>query len=122
MKIKIEKEYGVINNTKKEANITFDIYDKNGKYITSITTDENGYAEVELPYGTYIIKQKNTTKNYKPVEDFLVEITEQDQDLTYKLYDYIIDVPNTNKNEQYPLFLELVILLGGVYIYQKQNI
>lgn len=121
-KIKIEKEYGVINNTKKEANITFDIYDKNGKYITSITTDENGYAEVELPYGTYIIKQKNTTKNYKPVEDFLVEITEQDQDLTYKLYDYIIDVPNTNKNEQYPLFLELVILLGGVYIYQKQNI
>lgn len=118
-KIEITKEFGTINNTVAEPNITFDIYDKKGQYITSITTDENGYAAIELPYGNYIIKQKNTTENYHPVEDFEIEITEEDQELNYQLYDYKVEVPNTEKNNIKITYIEILLIIGGIYAQKK---
>lgn len=54
-----------------EPNITFEVYLKStGKLYKTITTDKYGYADIDLPYGTYIFKQKNTTKDYEKVDDF----------------------------------------------------
>ena len=58
-----------------EPNVTFDIYlnSTNQKY-TSITTDENGYAKVNLVYGTYTVKQITSTKDYQKIDDFEIVI------------------------------------------------
>ena len=40
-------------------------------------TDEKGHAcSIALPYGTYIVRETTTPHNYKPVDDFIVRITE----------------------------------------------
>ena len=40
-------------------------------------TDEKGYAcSIALPYGTYLVRETTTPHNYKPVDDFIVRITE----------------------------------------------
>ena len=44
---------------------------------TEMFTDEKGYAcSVALPYGTYVVRETTTPHNYKPVDDFIVTITE----------------------------------------------
>lgn len=46
---------------------------------TEIFTDEKGYAcSIALPYGTYLVRETTTPHNYKPVDDFIVRITEHD--------------------------------------------
>jgi uncharacterized surface anchored protein/transcriptional regulator with XRE-family HTH domain len=48
---------------------------KNG--ATEIFTDEKGYAcSIAIPYGTYIVRETTTPHNYTPVDDFIVQITE----------------------------------------------
>ncbi len=69
-----------------ESNVTFDIYLKSsGEKVTSITTDENGYASTTLPYGTYVVKQVTTTEDHEFVEDFEVVVNEYSEDPIYKL-------------------------------------
>ena len=44
---------------------------------TEIFTDEKGYAcSIPLPFGNYIVRETTTPHNYKPVDDFEVNITE----------------------------------------------
>lgn len=44
---------------------------------TEIFTDAKGHAlSIPLPYGTYIVRETTTPHNYKPVDDFIVRITE----------------------------------------------
>lgn len=44
---------------------------------TEIFTDEKGYAVfIPLPFGTYLVRESTTPHNYKPVDDFIVRITE----------------------------------------------
>ena len=44
---------------------------------TEIFTDEEGYAcSIAIPYGTYIVRETTTPHNYTPVDDFIVQITE----------------------------------------------
>lgn len=117
-KLQINKEFGIPGKTEKEANVTFDIYNNKNEYVTSITTDENGFAEIELPYGTYTIKQKNSKENYKRVEDFQVEIKESDNNINYDLYDYKIEVPDTNQNKSYLSYM--FFILGGIYVYKRK--
>lgn len=60
-----------------EANVQFDIYLKSSnKLYKSVITDKDGYGEVELVYGTYIVKQVTTTKDYEKVDDFEIVINE----------------------------------------------
>lgn len=60
---------------KGEPNVTFDVYLKStGEKYTSFTTDEDGYGHAELVYGTYIVKQVNSTKDYEKVDDFEVVV------------------------------------------------
>ena len=73
---------------KGESNARFDIYLKssNKKYI-SITTDSEGYARVNLPYGVYTVKQVTGTPNYEMVDDFEIEIKEVGSDIRLVLSD-----------------------------------
>ena len=69
-----------------EPNVTFDIYLKSsGEKVTSITTDENGYATATLPYGTYTVRQATTTEDHEMVEDFEIVVNEYSEDPIYKL-------------------------------------
>ena len=69
-----------------EPNVTFDIYLKsNGEKVTSITTDESGYATATLPYGTYTIKQVTSTQDHEFVEDFEITVNENADNPIYKL-------------------------------------
>ena len=69
-----------------EPNITFDIYLKStNEKVSSITTDSNGYASTALPYGTYIVKQVNTTAGYDKLQDFEITISDYSEDPIYQL-------------------------------------
>ena len=69
-----------------EPNVTFDIYLKSsGEKVTSITTDERGYATATLPYGTYTIKQVTSTQDHEFVEDFEITVNKNADDPIYKL-------------------------------------
>lgn len=86
-KVSILKLYGSKNTGiySEEANITFDIYLKSSnKFIKSITTDKKGHAETYLPFGTYLLKQKNTTKDYQKADDIEIIIDEQTADTVEK--------------------------------------
>ena len=44
---------------------------------TEMFTDEKGHAcSIALPYGTYLVRETTTPHNYKPVDDFIVRISE----------------------------------------------
>lgn len=48
---------------------------------TEMFTDEKGYAcSIPLPYGTYVVRETTTPQNFKPVDDFIVEISENHPD------------------------------------------
>lgn len=108
-KIKIKKTYDE-ENPQQEAFITFDIFDKNHIKIASITTNEFGEAEITLPYGSYYVKQINTTAGYHKVSDFKISVTDK-EDLVYNLTDYKIKVPNTTTSLLQQILAILVNLL-----------
>ncbi len=103
-KIKIIKLYGsktdFDNGTmKKEANINFDIFDKDDNLVGTLTTDEYGTCEIVLPYGTYKLVQKNTTANYQMIEDKTIVVDENsEKEIVIELYDVEIEVPNAGVN------------------------
>ena len=44
---------------------------------TEMFTDAKGYAKsIPLPYGKYVVRETTTPHNYKPVDDFVVTISE----------------------------------------------
>lgn len=97
-KIKIKKYTEDENKLLLEENIKFQIYNNNGEIIKEITTDNNGEIEFELPYGTYIVKQVNTTDGYQKVEDFEIKIDEtSDELIEFFLYD--LKIPNTSQKD-----------------------
>lgn len=62
---------------KAEPNITFEFYlESSMELYESATTDATGRLLVKLPYGTYIVKQKNTTYNHEKLDDFKIVINE----------------------------------------------
>ena len=69
-----------------EPNITFDFYlISNNTLIKSAITDETGHLSVDLPYGRYLVKQKNSTPNYEKVKDFEIDINEKTESIVNKL-------------------------------------
>lgn len=76
--ISILKQYDYIDgNTaiiNAEKNITFDIYYPDGRLYDSITTDKNGYATIDMPYGIWTFHQVNTTENFEKIYDFVVTV------------------------------------------------
>jgi len=69
-----------------ESGIEFGIYDINGKHISTIKTDSQGFAKINLVYGTYTFKQLNTTAGHEKVKDFVVKVnSESPQIIKYSL-------------------------------------
>lgn len=67
-----------------ESGIIFEIY-HDGELIDSIVTDNDGYASIILPYGTYIFRQVNTTDGFYKTDDFIVTVDSSDDRPIYKL-------------------------------------
>lgn len=56
------------------------IEDENGKVVAKLTTDKDGIAEIELPYGKYVWYEKSTIRGYKvDREKHEIEINEDGQ-------------------------------------------
>lgn len=89
--IKILKLYGDENNLIGEEGVIFEIYNKDGSFYDDIVTDKDGVGAVDVPYGEYIIKQKNSSYGYKKVEDFSVDARKkQNAPISYTLLDEMI--------------------------------
>lgn len=76
--ISILKQYEYVDgNTtflNAEQGITFEIYNSNGNKFDEITTDKNGYATINLPYGVWKFHQVNTTIGYEKIYDFYITV------------------------------------------------
>lgn len=71
-----------------EPNITFDFYLKSSNELyKSATTDNKGHLSIYLPYGKYIVKQKDSTYNYEKCDDFEINIDFDNTDLTRMISD-----------------------------------
>lgn len=83
-KIKIIK---YLDNTSFEKGVVFEIYNDKEELIDTKTTNENGEIEIELYYGKYLVKQKNTTKNYIKADDFEIVVDNDSTNNIYKIND-----------------------------------
>jgi LPXTG-motif cell wall anchor domain protein len=115
----IKKLFGNKNNFKPEKNIKFNIL-KDNIVIKTIETNEFGIAEVELPYGKYTFQQLTSTKGYEMVEDFSINI-EDEEKKEIILKDYKIEVPDTFKNKKELDLINLIILLIYAKIFNIYN-
>ncbi len=92
---------------KQEEGATFSIYNKDNQKIKTFTTDNNGYYELELPYGHYIIRQDSGTKNHYHIEEFEFQITEDGLIQNFDMYNEEltanIKVINTDFDSNLPL-------------------
>lgn len=87
--ISILKQYEFVDgNTtflNAEKGITFEIYypgNDNRKY-GEITTDKNGYATINLPYGVWRFHQVNTTTGYEKIYDFYITVNYESEKEQY---------------------------------------
>lgn len=108
-KIIIYKTYDE-NERIPEANISFAIYDNKNNKVATITTDENGKAEITLPYGEYKIVQENTTEGYHKVEDILLTVENTEEEII-TLTDYKIAVPETSTN----IFITIINIILRIF-------
>jgi len=101
-KVKIIKLFGTeedyeSGNMKKEEGISFKIYNNNNVLVFEGITDSEGVIEVNLPYGSYFLKQVNTTEGYRKNEIYYFSIN-KDNSISYDivLNDLKINVPNAS--------------------------
>lgn len=97
-KIIIKKLYGSANNFQPETNISFNIYNSNDEFITTIKTNDQGIATINLPFGTYTIKQLTTTEGYQKVDPVHI-VVDNEEELSIELKNYKISVPDTYKEQ-----------------------
>ena len=64
-----------------EPNAVFEITNNKNEVVETFTTDKNGYAKVNLPYGNYKVKQIKGLEEYKMMGTFDISVNE-DSDLT----------------------------------------
>ncbi len=78
--VSILKQYEFVEGDTKflnaESGITFEIYYPNGNLYDTIITDKNGYASINLPYGSWKFHQVNTSVGFEKIYDFYINITE----------------------------------------------
>lgn len=78
--ISILKQYDYVDGTTQflnaEENINFEIFYPDGRKYETITTDKNGYASINIPYGVWKFHQVNSTTGYEKIHDFYVTVDE----------------------------------------------
>ena len=76
------------------AGVEFDVIDvSNKKVIATLVTNENGFATTasdsgtggNLPYGEYIVREKDAPVGYLPIEDIKINITEHKKTITLNI-------------------------------------
>lgn len=76
--ISILKQYDYVDgNTtflNAEKGITFEIYYPNGDKWGEVTTDKNGYATIEIPFGVWKFHQVNTNTGFEKIYDFFITV------------------------------------------------
>ena len=106
--ITIEKKYGDNTTLLPEENISFEVYNSNYEKLTTITTNNLGIINITLPYGTYTLKQINTTEGYKKIDDITINIDNTENEII-ELKDLKIEVPNTSTNNY--ILIEIIKFL-----------
>lgn len=90
LKNKAIKEKIIINKYIEEGmpeeNIKFRIYNNKNELVREVTTNDDGKIEVELYYGTYILKQISTTPNYLKSNDITISIDNDPTNNEYRIY------------------------------------
>lgn len=84
--ISILKQYDFVDGDttflNAEKDIIFEIFYPNGEKFDEITTDKNGYATINLPYGVWKFHQVNSTTGFSKIYDFYITVdynSEQEQ-------------------------------------------
>ncbi len=81
-KVKLYKNYSSFDQLLKEENAIFEILSKkDNKVIATLTTNEEGYAEITLLYGDYILRQVAGKEGYHFTEDIEFSIDEKSKDV-----------------------------------------
>lgn len=114
-----------------EPNVEFEIYDSKGNLVKTIKTDEQGFASTNLVYGTYTVKQVNTTPGYEKVEDFKIVINSESSEvikysltnapITAKLKLVKIDAESKEKILFSGVTFKIKNVDTGEYVCQKVN-
>jgi len=85
--ISILKQYDYVDSNttflNAESNITFEIYYPDGTLYNKITTDKNGYATINMPYGVWKFHQVNSTTGFEKIYDFYVTVDENSEKEQY---------------------------------------
>lgn len=70
----LEKRLEIYNYYRDEVLVPamneFNIYNLNHQYLQTVITDQNGYTSIDLPYGSYIIKQMSVAEGYQIAQEF----------------------------------------------------
>lgn len=81
--ISILKQYNYIDGTTQflnaEPNIKFEIYYPDRTKYGEVTTDKNGYATLNIPYGKWKFYQVNSHTGYEKIYDFFITIDENSE-------------------------------------------
>ena len=81
--ISILKQYDYIDGNSAivnaEQNITFEIYHSDGTKYSEITTDKNGYASINIPYGIWKFHQVNTNTGFEKIYDFYITVDDNSE-------------------------------------------
>lgn len=64
------------NTCEKEEGVVFGIYNAKGVLIDKYKTDKDGTITLDLPYGTYILKQETSPDGVDKAPDKLIEVFE----------------------------------------------
>lgn len=106
----------------------YGIYDLKGKLITSITTNDNGYAKSDLlPYGDYVIKEITPSKGYLlDTKEYKVSIKENNEVLLVtskeKIIEGYIEIKKVDYDTNKNMAQGGASLEGAIYgIYNKNN-
>lgn len=90
-----------------EKGASFDVFNKNDQKVEELTTNEDGLAMIDLPYGTYTIKQTSGEEGYVLSDDITINITKEKvyeikvknlkkSVLEFSKTDYSLDIPVPN--------------------------
>ncbi len=101
-KIEIDKYACIDLDCSYENNAKFIILDKNNDVVSEIVTDNNGYAYLEVGYGSYTIRQIDGIDNYTYVEDYGVKIVDEVSTHRKNLYNYSMDIEVKGETEVLP--------------------
>ena len=109
-KIKINKYLKEIDNVLEEKDAVFRVINNKEETVLEFNTDENGYYEFILPYGTYRIEQVSGKKNYKYIDNFNITVIEDNIVQEFNLYNEELIVPiqitNIDSESKLPILEE----------------